>query len=75
VTLFSTKHPGIVSNIDFGKNFVIQDDVSRPGLLTSKFSQKDGLANIHGTVKIENPNKKESFLSDNLTNVTLKIVE
>lgn len=75
VTLFSTKHPGIVSNIDFGKNFVIQDDVSRPGVLTSNFSQKDGLANIHGTVKIENPNKKESFLSDNLKNVTLKIVE
>jgi hypothetical protein len=75
VTLFSTKKPGIVANIDFGQNFVIQDDANRPALLTSNFSQKDGLANIHGTVKVENPNKKPSFLSDTLKNVTLKIIE
>ena len=74
VTLFNTHHPGVVANIDFGSNFVIQDDFSRPGLFTSRFSRKHGLANIHGTVRIDNPKQKPSFLSDNLENVTLEII-
>lgn len=74
VTLFSTHHPGVVSNIDFGSDFVIQDDFSRPGLFTSSFSRKHGLANIHGIVKIDNPKQMPSFLSDNLENVTLEII-
>lgn len=74
ITLFNTHEPGVVANIDFGSNFVIQDDFSRPGIFTSKFSRKHGLANIHGTVKIDNPKQKPSFLSDNIENVTLKII-
>ena len=65
----------MVANIDFGKNFVIKDDFNRPGLFTSNFSRKHGLANIHGTIKIENPKKEPSFLSDTLENVTLEIIE
>ena len=75
VTLFSTKKPGVFSNIDFGENFVIEDDVNRPGLFTSNFTRKQGLANVHGIVKINNPHKQPSFLSDNLENVTLEIIE
>ena len=75
VTLFNTHEPGVVANIDFGKNFVIEDDYNRPGLFTSNFSRKHGLANIHGVIKIKNPKKEPSFLSDNLENVTLEITE
>ena len=75
VTLFNTHQPGMVANIDFGKNFTIYDDYNRPGVLTSNFSRKHGLANIHGTIKIKNPKKTPSFLSDNLKNVTLEIIE
>ncbi|MCC0177473.1 right-handed parallel beta-helix repeat-containing protein [Waterburya agarophytonicola K14] len=75
VVLFNTHAPGVVANIDFGKNFVIYDDAKRPGLLTSNFSRKHGLANIHGQVKINNPNQQPSFLSDNLENVTLEIIK
>lgn len=75
ITLFNTHEPGVVANIDFGENFVIEDDYNRPGVYTSNFSRKHGLANIHGKIKVNNPQKQPSFLSDNLENVTLEIIE
>ena len=75
VTLHNTHQPGVVANIDFGKNFVIEDDFNRPGVYTSYFSRKHGLANIHGKIKVNNSKKEPSFLSDNLENVTLEIIE
>ena len=75
VTLFNTHEPGGVANIDFGKNFVINDDYNRPGVFTSNFSRKHGLANVHGKIKINNPKQEPSFLSDHLENVTLEITE
>ena len=75
MTLFNTHKPGMVANIDFGNNFVIQDNFDRPGLFTSNFSREHGLANIHGKIKIRNPQSQPSFLSDHLENVTLEIIE
>ena len=75
VTLFNTHKPGVVANINFGKNFVIEDDFNRPGVYSSHFSRKHGLANIHGKIKVNNPKKEPSFLGDNLENVTLEIIE
>ena len=75
VILHNTHEPGVVANIDFGTNFVIEDNFNRPAVYTTYFSRKQGLANIHGKIKVNNPKQEPSFLSDNLENVTLEIIK
>lgn len=72
VILMNTHEPGGLPNVDFGDNFVITDNKSRPGVFAHPMTQRDGLTNVHGTVAIKNPNKKPTVLGNKLSNVTLK---
>lgn len=72
ITLFNTFEPGGIPNINFGSDFVITDNKSRPGLFASYFAQTHGLTNIHGSITVKNPLKRTSYLGNNLSNVTLK---
>jgi hypothetical protein len=75
VSLFGTIEPGGMPNIDFGSDFTITDNKSRPALFVSPLTKKDGLSNINGNIAVKNAQKKPSDLGKNLTNVTLKFTE
>jgi hypothetical protein len=75
VTLFGTIEPGGMPNIDFGSDFTITDNKSRPALFVSPLTKKHGLSNINGSIAVKNSLKKPSDLGKNLSNVTLKFTE
>ena len=72
ISLQNSLTPGVVCNIDFGDRFTVFDTKSRPALYVNNPAIKQGLTNVHGTIKVQNNNKKEPVLGNKLTNVTLK---
>ncbi|MGL5940350.1 MAG: right-handed parallel beta-helix repeat-containing protein [Waterburya sp.] len=75
IALFGTIEPGGMPNIDFGSDFTITDNKSRPALFVSALTKKHGLSNINGSIAVKNAEKKPSDLGNNLSNVTLKFTE
>ncbi|MCC0178646.1 right-handed parallel beta-helix repeat-containing protein [Waterburya agarophytonicola K14] len=67
--------PGVVCNIDFGNNFSITDNKSRPPLFANGPARKQGITNVHGTIRVNNDLKTEPVLGDRLNNVTLKFID
>lgn len=72
ISLQNSLTPGVVCNIDFGNNFLVKDNKSRPALYVNNPAIKQGLTNIHGVIKVTNKNDKEPILGTKLNNVTLK---
>ena len=75
IMLWNTKAAGGVTNVDFGSNFSIVDNKSRPPLMTNGLARKHGFTNISGTIKVNNSNQKPVNLGNNLKNVTLKVIK
>ena len=73
VTLWNTKPAGGVTNVDFGNDFSIADNKSRPPLMTNNIARKQGFTNISGLITVNNPQKKPIDLGNNLKNVTLQV--
>ena len=73
VMLWNTKPAGGITNVDFGNDFLIVDNKSRPPIMTNTIGRKQGFTNISGTVKVNNPQQKPVNLGNNLKNVTLEI--
>ena len=71
--LWNTKVPGGVTNVDFGNDFSVVDNKSRPPLMTNNIARKQGFTNVSGTINVNNPQKKPVNLGDNLKNVTLQV--
>ncbi|MCC0179538.1 right-handed parallel beta-helix repeat-containing protein [Waterburya agarophytonicola K14] len=72
ISIQNSLEPGVVCNIDFGKKFSITDNKNRPALYVNNPAKKQGLTNVHGTIQVNNSQKKEPSLGNNLNNVTLK---
>ena len=72
VSIQNSNVPGVVCNIDFGKNFSITDNKKRPALYVNNPAKKQGITNVHGTIEVNNNNKQAPDLGSKLNNVTLK---
>ena len=72
ILLHNTVEAGGVPNINFGNNFMVQDNKSRPPLFATHFARVHGISNVHGNIRVQNPQKKPVDMGKNLKNVTLK---